>query len=183
MRIIVLGDTHIPRRASNIPKNIKAMIEKNKPWDLVIFTGDLTTPRLFSWLNMIGKDLKIVRGNMDYLDLPDYEISKAGMLRLGIVHGDQVYPRGDIPGLSRLARRLGVDVMFSGHTHYAFVKYDLESKILHINPGSLTGVWGGGGGSLKPSFATVSVEGKFVQVCVYEFEGYNAFRRCEEYEL
>lgn len=38
-------------------------------------------------------------------------------LTLGVVHGHQVGPVGDIDALHGIARQLDVDILVSGHTH------------------------------------------------------------------
>ncbi len=182
MRLLIIGDTHIPRRATRIPEPLKRAIEAEE-WDLVAFTGDLTTPKLIAWLEGLGRALKIVRGNMDYLDLPEHELFSAERLRFGLIHGDIVYPRGDIPQLTRVAKRMGVDVLLSGHTHSPFIVHVKSENVLHVNPGSLTGVWGGGGGSMIPSYAYLKVDGRLVEVCIVELRNGRLWRRCERYEL
>lgn len=38
-------------------------------------------------------------------------------IRIGVVHGHQCVPTGDLDSLSAIARQLDVDVLVSGHTH------------------------------------------------------------------
>ena len=40
-----------------------------------------------------------------------------GPIRIGIIHGHQVVPNGDLDSLSSIARQMDVDVLVSGHTH------------------------------------------------------------------
>ena len=180
--MLVIGDTHIPRRAHDVPSRIKKELEAVY-WDIVAFTGDLTTPDLIPWLKSLGAQLKIVRGNMDYLDLPDSEMFRVKGLKIGLTHGDIVYPRGDVTQLTEVARRMNVDVLLSGHTHSPFITYVPSANILHVNPGSLTGVWGGGGGSMIPSYAILKIDERIVEVCLVELRGNRLEGRCERYEL
>lgn len=38
-------------------------------------------------------------------------------IRIGVVHGHQCIPTGDLDSLSSIARQMDVDVLISGHTH------------------------------------------------------------------
>ena len=38
-------------------------------------------------------------------------------IRIGVVHGHQCIPTGDLDSLSAIARQMDVDVLVSGHTH------------------------------------------------------------------
>lgn len=154
---MIIGDTHIPDRADRIPTQILKYIESQSKWDIVVFTGDLTCSQVLEWVKSIGQIVYIVKGNIDYLPLPKTQIFNIHGLKIGVHHGDGVYPRGDVVKLSALANRLGTDVLITGHTHSDFVKTSSDKRALLINPGSLTGVWGGGGGSYIPSFMVLLV--------------------------
>ncbi len=163
--ILVLGDTHIPRRASGIPESIERFLS-SMSFDLVMCTGDLTGESVLQWLRKFGEVL-CVRGNMDHLPLPEYAEAEVEGVRIGLIHGDQVYPRGDREQLNEIAEEKGVDVLVSGHTHSPDA---CKLSAILLNPGSATGVWGGGGGSLKPSFMILKVfRGKLVAE-LYELE-------------
>ncbi len=150
VRMLIFGDAHVPDRALEIPSRIVEWIERNAPFDIAIYTGDLTGREILSFIERLAPRRYVVAGNMDWLDLPEYEVFELWGVRIGVIHGDQVYPRGNIPKLTRLARRLEVGVLISGHTHDPFIA--VHEGILHLNPGSVTGVPSGGGGSLIPSF-------------------------------
>ncbi|MCS7121366.1 MAG: metallophosphoesterase [Archaeoglobaceae archaeon] len=162
MLILILGDTHIPSRAVWIPKKIESFI-LSKKFDYVFCTGDLTDLKVLNFLKSLGNTLA-VKGNMDHLSLPEYAEIEVGDLKVGIIHGDQVYPRGDREQLKRICLNKRLDVLISGHTHSPDF---YRSEVTLLNPGSATGVWGGGGGSLKASFMILNTEG-FVEL--YELE-------------
>jgi hypothetical protein len=164
MKLLAIGDTHIPRRASKIPDEIRSYVESEE-FEMILCTGDLTDRRVLDYLENLA-DVRVVRGNMDHLPLPEREIIEAGKLRIGLIHGDQVYPRGNREQLKEIAMRLGVDLLVSGHTHSPDVYFG--GPIL-LNPGSATGAWGGGGGTLKPSFIVIEGE-KEIQVSLFELD-------------
>ena len=81
---------------------------------------------------------RCVQGNMDYyydLNLPKNDIINVESIKIGLNHGE-VYPRGDTQQLKYIAQELGVDVLITGHTHWAFMK-ELNDIVL-LNPGSPT---------------------------------------------
>ncbi|MCY0868300.1 MAG: YfcE family phosphodiesterase [Desulfurococcus sp.] len=169
-KILLAGDTHIPDRADRIREVVLRRIEPEKPFNYVLFTGDLTSKDILEWLRTLGSEIRVVRGNMDYLPLPRRQVLEIENLKIGIVHGDGVYPRGDAAGLARISRELGTSILASGHTHSPFIKTDPSREILLLNPGSLTGVWGGGGGSMKPSFMILTVESGRLMIELYVLE-------------
>ena len=38
-------------------------------------------------------------------------------IRIGVIHGHQCIPTGDLDSLGSIARQMDVDVLISGHTH------------------------------------------------------------------
>jgi len=149
--MLIIGDTHIPDRADHIPDKLLDIIENGKPWDIAVFTGDFTGLDVIEWFKKLGRETIYVAGNMDYIKRPLTQVFKVEDLAFGLHHGHGIEPRGDTRGLSHIASRLNVNILITGHTHSPFIKHGVTDNILLVNPGSLTGVWGGGGGSMKPS--------------------------------
>jgi putative phosphoesterase len=114
----------------------------------------------------LGKRQYIVKGNMDYLDLPRQVVFEVGGVKIGVVHGDQVRPRGNIEALTRIAKTIDVNVLVWGHIHAPFITE--HEGVIHVNPGSVTGVWGGGGGSTRPSFIEMAIMDNKINVELYE---------------
>ncbi|MBM1154647.1 YfcE family phosphodiesterase [archaeon] len=156
IRILAIGDTHIPSRARKIPDLLQVWLTRHAPFDIVACTGDLTEEPVLRSLRSFGKTFYVVEGNMDWLPLPSQAVFEVEEdLRIGLIHGHQVFPRGNRQQLLTLARRMDVQLLISGHTHQDFC--ELHNYTLLLNPGSATGVWGGGGGSLIPSCAVLEV--------------------------
>ncbi len=164
--LLVVSDAHIPDRAFEVPRELEELIESRTPFPVVIYAGDFTGHQFFERVKSWGRRLVAVAGNMDFLDLPETQVISIEGVRIGVVHGDQVWPRGCVPKLTRIARRLGVQVLVSGHTHSPFI--EVHEGVIHLNPGSLTGVPSGGGGSLIPSAMIVEVGGGEMVVELYE---------------
>ncbi len=167
--ILVIGDTHIPDRAEWLPDEIVEFL-KDKKFDIVICTGDLTSEKVLNYLKSLGRHFYVVEGNMDYLSLPRNQIIELEELKIGVIHGHGIYPRGDKKKLLKIAEDMKVDVLISGHTHYPDVYFDDNKNILLLNPGSATGAWGGGGGSMIPSFMILRVKGRSVDIHLYELK-------------
>ena len=134
MLIGVISDTHIPERASNIPDIVFEMF---KDVDLILHAGDLVSLDVLDELEEVAPT-RCVQGNMDRyygLKLPKNDIITARGHKIGLNHGE-VYPRGDTQQLKYIALELGVDILITGHTHWAFIK-EFDDIIL-LNPGSPT---------------------------------------------
>ena len=167
-RLLVIGDFHIPHRARWIPTPILEFL-MDKRFDMVLCTGDLCVDKVQSFLSRFGP-VRAVMGNMDYIYNPKEFRQKVEDLVIGMSHGDEITPRGDVEGLKKRAMRMGVDVLITGHTHVPMVKelQVRDRKILLLNPGSATGAWSGGLEHGPPSFMVLEVDGTSLTVHLYQ---------------
>lgn len=62
--VVVLGDLHIPHRASAIPENFQKMLIPNKTQH-VLCTGNICTKEQFDFLRSLAPSVHVVRGEMD----------------------------------------------------------------------------------------------------------------------
>ncbi|OYT59841.1 MAG: YfcE family phosphodiesterase [Desulfurococcales archaeon ex4484_217_1] len=174
IKVLITGDTHIPTRARKIPKIIEEIIQSNKPYQAVFFTGDLISEKVLRYVKSLSEKVFIVEGNMDYLSFPEKITTKINEINIGLIHGHQVFPRGNIEGLTRIAEEMNVQILINGHTHYAKiveVTGKHGSKIVLANPGSLTGVWSGGFASMRPSLIIGYFKNREVFLELYELYG------------
>ena len=136
MRIGVISDTHIPDRASEIPKEI---LEDFKKTDLIIHAGDLVDLSVLEKLKSVCKNVKAVWGNMDPYEvrkkLPEKEILEVGKYRIGVMHG-YGSPAKLIEFLANAFKSDKVDLVVFGHAHASF--NEKRGDILFFNPGSPT---------------------------------------------
>ncbi len=160
--ISVIGDFHIPRRANKIPE---WEIDILKDSEIIAITGDLCEKEVLNEINKFGKKVYIVQGNIDRMDLPAREIFEYKGVKFGLVHGTEVYPRGDWDQLWEIAKDLDVQVLLNGHTHHWAV-YEYKG-IIFINPGSATGAWGGSSEGGPESMATLKVKNSILIVKVF----------------
>ncbi|MHA1151038.1 MAG: YfcE family phosphodiesterase [Promethearchaeota archaeon] len=152
-RFLIIGDSHIPRRAKEIPPLIEKKIKELRDpilFSQVLFTGDLIkAPDFVNFLELSTKGRVIaVIGNMDYFDgnrdapiFQDLKIKlKKSEFQIGLTHGAQIHPRGDHNQLELLAIEKKCNILISGHTHHEEI-FLTDKGILLLNPGSVTGAW------------------------------------------
>jgi len=183
IKLLAIGDSHVPRRAKSIPdqiiKKLEQLVEIEK-FDYTFFTGDVVNaPKFMIFLNSITeKNLFAVIGNMDYYggnrDAPVYQNLNISMrnndnLIVGLTHGHQVSPRGDRSQLELIAMEKSYNILISGHTHKEEIF--LQKDILLLNPGSVTGAWSFIA-SGNPSFITLNINKKMgeVNVVLYQYD-------------
>ena len=68
-------------------------------------------------LRTISPDVHIVKGDYDESAFPLSITVMHNPIKIGVIHGHQCIPTGDLDSLSSLARQMDVDVLVSGHTH------------------------------------------------------------------
>ncbi|HIH91041.1 YfcE family phosphodiesterase [Ignicoccus hospitalis] len=169
MKVLIASDAHVPDREREIPKEIREFLASEAPFDLVLYAGDLTGPEVLEWLKGLGEEVKAVRGNMDYLPLPEEALVELDGVKALVVHGHQVRPRGNLDALSAMALSRGARVIVHGHLHKPLIK---EHKgVLHLNPGSVTGTWGGSSLGGDPTFMIVRPSKGALEVDLYALKG------------
>lgn len=136
MEVLLLADTHLPRRAKDLPAPVWAAVEAA---DLVVHAGDWCDEATVLALQRRSQQLVGVAGNNDGADvrghLPEFAEFTAGGLRFGVVH-----ETGAATGRERRCddRYAGsLDVLVFGHSH---VPWDSTTPagIRLLNPGSPT---------------------------------------------
>ena len=103
-------------------------------------------------------DVHVVRGLSDEGDYPEETVLTVGGVRVGLLHGHQCLPWGDVDALGAVQRRLGCEILVSGHTHRQRV-YKYENRLL-VDPGSATGAFTPGEAASTPSFCLMEVGGE-----------------------
>ncbi|GBB88682.1 hypothetical protein RclHR1_15240003 [Rhizophagus clarus] len=165
--VLVIGDLHIPYRIHDLPLKFKKLLVPGKIQQ-IICTGNVCDKETFDYLRTVAADIHIVKG--DYDEFPNWPLSKIithGPLRIGVLHGHQVIPVGDVESLSIVARQMDVDILLTGHTH-RFEAIEYEGKFF-VNPGSATGAYSGfSSEDIKPSFVLMDIQGVVVVTYVYQ---------------
>ncbi|RXM96571.1 Vacuolar protein sorting-associated protein 29 [Acipenser ruthenus] len=167
--VLVLGDLHIPHRCNALPAKFKKLLVPGKIQH-ILCTGNLCTKESYDYLKTLAGDVHIVRGDFDEnLNYPEQKVVTVGQFKIGLIHGHQVIPWGDLASLALLQRQLDVDILISGHTH-KFEAFENENKF-YINPGSATGAYSALESNIIPSFVLMDIQASTVVTYVYQLIG------------
>jgi putative phosphoesterase len=134
-QVLLLADTHVPRRARDLPTAVWEAVEAA---DVVVHAGDWVEPRLLDELERRARDVLGVYGNNDGAELrrrlPEVARRTIGGVRFAVVH-----ETGDAKGreLRCEAAYRDVDVLVFGHSH---IPWDTVTPggLRLLNPGSPT---------------------------------------------
>src|SRR6201988_1565755 len=135
VRLLLLADTHVPRRARDLPAQVWEEVAQA---DVVFHAGDWVTPELLD--NLTAKSARLVAcwGNNDGPVLRSRLPERAGVLLEGL-HFTVVHETGGAAGReARMSRRYpDSDVLVFGHSH---IPWDTTTStgLRLLNPGSPT---------------------------------------------
>ncbi|MFF9765670.1 metallophosphoesterase family protein [Streptomyces sp. NPDC053086] len=135
MRLLLMSDTHLPKRAKRLPEQLLAELPHA---DVVIHAGDWVDTATLDLLESRSRRLIGVHGNNDgpqlRARLPEVARAELGGLRFGVVH-----ETGPAQGReARCAARFpDLDVLVFGHSH---IPWDTTAPggLRLLNPGSPT---------------------------------------------
>ncbi|MFB6789594.1 metallophosphoesterase family protein [Streptomyces olivaceus] len=135
MRLLLVSDTHLPKRAKELPAPLLAEIPRA---DVVLHAGDWVDTTTLDLLEGRSRRLVGVYGNNDgpalRARLPEVARADLGGLRFGVVH-----ETGSAQGRERrcAARFPDLDVLVFGHSH---IPWDTtaDTGLRLLNPGSPT---------------------------------------------
>ncbi|MFB7734043.1 metallophosphoesterase family protein [Streptomyces sp. NPDC056112] len=135
MRLLLMSDTHLPKRAKELPPRLLAELPHA---DVVLHAGDWVDAATLDLLESRSRRLIGVYGNNDGPELrarlPEVAEADLDGLRFGVVH-----ETGPAQGReARCAARFpGLDVLVFGHSH---IPWDTTapSGLRLLNPGSPT---------------------------------------------
>ncbi|MGW3338694.1 metallophosphoesterase family protein [Streptomyces sp. NPDC001009] len=135
MRLLLMSDTHLPKRAKRLPDRLLAELRHA---DVVFHAGDWVDTATLDLLESRSRRLVGVYGNNDgpglRARLPEVAYAELGGLRFGVVH-----ETGQAAGReARCAARFpGLDVLVFGHSH---IPWDTVAPggLRLLNPGSPT---------------------------------------------
>ena len=134
MRVVVLSDTHAPRRWRSCPARVA---EQLRTADVILHAGDVCTPDVLDELAGYAP-VHAVRGNNDGPDIADWGAPDVLEVTLAGVRVAMVHDSGPAPGrLARMRRRFPqADLVVFGHSHIPLTETGDGLRI--FNPGSPT---------------------------------------------
>ncbi len=135
MTIGVLSDTHIPKRAKELPQIV---LETFKDVDHIIHAGDIICLDVLSQLEALAP-VTAVAGNVDPPEIKDLLGEKKtlplGGFRIGVIHGHG--SRGSTASRALAGfQNEAADCIVFGHSHIPYCRY--HGPVLMFNPGSPT---------------------------------------------
>ena len=134
-RLLVLADTHVPRRARDLPERVWDEVARA---EVVVHAGDWVDERLLDELESHARRLVGVHGNNDHGNLRDRlpEVARLEIqgVRLGVVH-----ETGPATGREKRCDEAfpDADVLLFGHSHIPWDTVTANGLRL-LNPGSPT---------------------------------------------
>ncbi len=135
MLVGIISDTHLPSRATYIPKEV---FNGFKNVDLIIHAGDICKEYVLDELQLLAP-VKAVAGNMDGWEIqqkiPRKQIIDLEGFKVGIIHGDG-NEGSTLQRATNAFKEQKVDCIVFGHSHQAF--NSLNGSVLLFNPGSPT---------------------------------------------
>jgi putative phosphoesterase len=136
MNIVVLSDTHMPRKAKGLPLELVRSLEKA---DQILHLGDWQTLEVYNELNIYAP-VEDVAGNVDGEDIIErFGYKKTLTFKgytFGIIHGHQGKGRTTEDRAVNAFAKEDIDVILFGHSHIPLLKKE-DSYVL-FNPGSPT---------------------------------------------
>ncbi len=138
MRLCVMGDTHVPSRASEIPEWAR---EEMRAADHVVHTGDFDSAEALAMVRELAPALTAVAGNIDpaTFDLPEVATLDADGVRFVVTHGHRGTGSYDdhVAEVTDANAAEGPTIGVSGHTHQR--RDAVVDGYRLLNPGSATG--------------------------------------------
>ena len=177
--VLVVGDMFLPQRSPDINEQFKSILTPNKVQH-VLCLGNIGNQETYDWLKSLSKDFHIVKGDFDQEEAPEKKVIQIGDFNIGLIHGHQVLPWGDLDSLGMIQRSLGCDIMISGHTHKTNVI--VKDNILYINPGSFTGAFSPLIEDTIPSFILMVLTGDEAIIYLYTLNDRNKKFQVNKYD-
>lgn len=164
---MVIGDLHIPQRASEVHPKAKETLQPNQ-FPHVLCTGNVGGRQAYDWIKSLSANHYIVKGDFDEegSDYPEERVIEIRGNKIGLIHGHQLAPWNDEEILANKARQMGVDIIISGHSHQ--MKLSKVDNITLLNPGSLTGAFSPLKTEIVASF--LIIEFKPTSLVIYPYE-------------
>lgn len=135
LKLVLIADTHVPKRARDLPVQVWAAVERA---DVVFHAGDWVEAELLDRLEGRSRSLVAVYGNNDGLELRS-RLPETAHVTLEGVRFAMVHETGQARGREQRCEALypHMDVLVFGHSH---IPWDTTAPggLRLLNPGSPT---------------------------------------------
>ena len=163
--VLIVSDLFIPLRNPDIDAQFKSILVPNKVQH-VLCLGNIGNQETFDWINSLSGDFHLIKGDYDInRDLPEKKVVQIGNFRIGMIHGHQIVPIGDLEILAGVQRELDCDLLVSGYTHQLSV--NVKENKLYVNPGSISGALSPLMEDSYPSFILMALQGDELTIYSY----------------
>ena len=163
--VLLVGDMLVPQRISDLNEQFKALLTPNKI-NHILCLGNMGSNESYDWLRSLSNNFHCVKGDYDLDEsMPETKCVQIGEFKIGIIHGHQIIPSGDINSLCNIQRQLGCNILVSGYTHEFDIK--VKDNALFINPGSISGAFSPFIKDNSPSFILLALQGDIAILYIY----------------
>lgn len=134
-KILVLSDTHMPKKSKILPDELTKSLSEV---DLIIHAGDWQTPEVYEELKQYAPVIGVF-GNVDGESIKEIvsekEIIEVEGFKIGITHGHGEKGTTEKRVIQSFEKE-ELDLVIFGHSHLPYLKF--YKKTLLFNPGSPT---------------------------------------------
>ena len=163
--VLIVSDLFIPLRTPEIDAQFRSILLPNKIQH-VLCLGNVGNQETFDWLHSLSSDFHAIRGDYDInKNLPEKLSLQIGNFKIGMIHGHQIIPMGDLEILSSVQRELDCDILASGYTHQ--LSANIKENKLYLNPGSISGALSPLNEDCIPSFILMVLQGEDATIYSY----------------
>ena len=163
--VLIVGDSFVPQRVYDISEQFKSLLTPNKI-NHILCLGNMGSKDQYDWLKTLSNNFHCVKGDYDFDEsLPEKKCVQIGEFKIGMIHGHQVFPTGDIDSLGSVQRELGCNILVYGYSHELSIK--AKDNALYLNPGSISGAFSPSIRDSTPSFIIIALQGDIAILYVY----------------
>ena len=163
--VLIVGDSFVPQRVYDISEQFKSLLTPNKI-NHILCLGNMGSKDQYDWLKTLSNNFHCVKGDYDFDEsLPEKKCFQIGEFKIGMIHGHQVFPMGDIDSLGSVQRELGCNILVYGYSHELSIK--AKDNALYLNPGSISGAFSPSIRDSTPSFIIIALQGDIAILYVY----------------
>ena len=163
--VLIVGDSFVPQKEYDINDQFKSLLTPNKI-NHILCLGNMGSKDQYEWLKTLSNNFHCVKGDYDFDEsLPEKKCVQIGEFKIGMIHGHQVFPTGDIDSLASVQRELGCDLLAYGYDHELSIK--AKDNALYLNPGSISGAFSPSIRDSNPSFIIIALQGDTAILYVY----------------